>query len=79
MRVTHLLGRLAQWSGSGDGRVATSVSAECVSVPICSPDLPGGAVQRGYQGAQDRAAEWPVRRLLPWILCIQSVLWLQRL
>lgn len=43
------------------------------------PDLPRGAVQRGDQGAQDRAAEWPVRRLLPRILCVQSVLRLQRL
>lgn len=44
-----------------------------------SPDLPRGAVQRGDQGAQDRAAERPVRRLLPRILCVQSVLRLQRL
>jgi hypothetical protein len=36
-------------------------------------------VQRGDQGAQDRAAEWPVRRLLPRVLRVQSVLWLQRL
>lgn len=36
-------------------------------------------MQRGDQGAQDGAAEWPVRRLLPGILRVQSLLRLQRL
>ena len=50
-----------------------------VAQPHVSADLPGGAVQGGNQGAQDGAAEWPVRRLLPGILRVQSLLWLQRL
>lgn len=59
--------------GPGGGAAAQE------SAPPVFLDLPGGAVQRGDQGAQDRAAEWPVRRLLPGLLCVQSVLWLQRL
>ena len=57
-------GRAALWAG-GSARV--------------SADLPGGAVQRGDQGAQDGAAERPVCRLLPGILRVQSLLRLQRL
>lgn len=49
------------------------------SQPPRSADLPGGAVQRGGQGAQGGAAEWPVRCLLPGVLRVQSVLRLQRL
>lgn len=47
--------------------------------PRVSADLPGGAVPGGDQGAQDAAAERPVRRLLPGVLRVQSLLRLQRL
>lgn len=41
-------------------------------------DLSRGAMPGRHQGLPHGPAEWPVCGLLPRCLCLQSVLWLQR-